>query len=177
MTGVPGRMPSRGGVTGEFVNQRFASCRRDLAFSAHAYDFGLIRIRDDETGRVWQKIGREVFVHSPEVAVTPFEIALPLPVAREVLAAGLAFDDPDFRFGTEPHDIDTQAGPGHQFNDRNEVKAGKVPTDTACQKLSGLGLGLINRHFQMGGQIDANGKPLLPFGTFGRVQFTNRMRS
>ena len=158
---IPGRMPTGRGVPGELVNQRLATGRRDLVLIAHADNFGLVCVCDDKAGRVWQQIGREVLVHGPEVAVAPFEIAVPFLVAHEVLAAGLAFNDPDFPFGAKTHDIDTQTGTWHQFNDGHEVKAGKVSANTACQELPGLWLCLIIRHFQMGGQFDAKGKSLL----------------
>ena len=120
----------------------FAAGGGEFGFGAHADDFGVIGIGDDQAGFIWQQFCRKLLIHGPEVPVAPFQIALPFMIGLKIGTAGFAFDNPNLALRAKSHDIDAQPAGRDQFFDRDEIMVSQMAANTASQKLAGFHLGL-----------------------------------
>jgi hypothetical protein len=68
---------------------------------------------------------------------------VPLLVRPKIGAAGFAFHDPNLALRPQGHDIDPQAGGGHQFFDADKVELAQRPGHPALEALAGHEAGKV----------------------------------
>ncbi len=122
----------------EFLHHHLAPRGGQFVLGRHSDHFGVIGIGQNKAGLIRQQLCGEGLVHSPEEAVTPFQIALPFVIGLEIGAAGFALNDPDLSLGAKGHYINAETAGGHQFLDADKVQCAQVTADAPRQKLAGL---------------------------------------
>lgn len=126
-TGIAERLEAAGGVLSKFAGQDLAPGRCHGDLFGQADDFGVIGIRDDEACFGGQKISGKILIHGPEVAVAPFDVALPFVVRLEISAGRFAFDHPQLPLWAKAHDVNAEAPVGDKFLNGRKVQTAEKP--------------------------------------------------